>query len=95
MSGRQTGQRFASLVSLVFLVSLIRLQGGYDARTLSRWEGFAQPLVESSLVNEKLLEDMIVLDPRILSSESELIGIGIIGDPPISDWQRYRQSSSG
>jgi len=33
-----------------------------------------QPLVESSLANEKLLEDMIVLDMRILSSEWILIG---------------------
>ena len=33
-----------------------------------------QPLVESSLANEKLLEDMIVLDMRIISSEWILIG---------------------
>lgn len=33
-----------------------------------------QPLVQSSLANEKLLEDMIVLDMRILSSEWMLIG---------------------
>jgi hypothetical protein len=54
-----------------------------------------QPLVESSLANEKLLEDVIVLDMRILSSESELIGIGIIGDLSTYDSSRYRQSSSG
>lgn len=33
-----------------------------------------QPLVESSLANERLLEDLIVLDTRILSSEWMLIG---------------------
>jgi hypothetical protein len=33
-----------------------------------------QPLVQSSLANEKLLEDMIVRDPRILSNEWVLIG---------------------
>jgi Endonuclease NucS len=40
------------------------------------WKVSAQPeqLVESSLVNEQLLEAMIVADPRILSDEWMLIG---------------------
>jgi RecB family endonuclease NucS len=33
-----------------------------------------QPLVESSLATERLLEEMIVADPRVLSDEWMLIG---------------------
>jgi hypothetical protein len=34
-----------------------------------------EPLQESSLAKEQMLEDMIVTDPRILSDEWMLIGI--------------------
>jgi hypothetical protein len=45
-----------------------------------------QPLVASQLVSEQKLEDMIVRDPRILSSEWMLIGRQPI--PPLAEQSR-------
>src|SRR4030042_3078067 len=45
-----------------------------DRTTLWRVGPQPQPLLESSLANERLLEDMVVAAPRMLSDEWMLIG---------------------